>query len=49
MGAGAHGTQRAAIRSSSVPGYVFRSEEEAEWVVFKLRWRELTGRELAIE
>ena len=32
-----------------VPGYVFRSEEEAEWVVFKLRWRELTGRELAIE
>jgi hypothetical protein len=32
-----------------VAGYVFQSEEEAEWVVFKLRWRELTGRELPIE
>ncbi len=32
-----------------IPERVFRSEEEAEWVVFKLRWRELTGRELAIE
>ena len=32
-----------------VPGYVFHSDEEAEWTVFKLRWRELTGRELPIE
>lgn len=29
-----------------VPGVVFRSHEEAERAVFKLRWRELTGREL---
>jgi hypothetical protein len=41
--------QRAGDPIKPVPGYVFRSEEEAEWVVFKLRWRELTGRELAIE
>jgi hypothetical protein len=41
--------QRAGDPIEPVPGYVFRSEEEAEWVVFKLRWRELTGRELAIE
>jgi hypothetical protein len=32
-----------------VPGYRFESREAAEWTVFKLRWRELTGRELAIE
>jgi len=32
-----------------VPGYVFHSDEEAEWTVFKLRWRELTGRDLPIE
>lgn len=32
-----------------IPERVFGSEEEAEWVVFKLRWRELTGRELTIE
>lgn len=31
-----------------VPGAVFRSHEEAEWEVFKLRWRELTGRELRL-
>lgn len=31
-----------------VPGAVFRSHEEAEWEVFKLRWRELTGRELQL-
>jgi hypothetical protein len=41
--------QRAGDPIEPVPGYVFRSEEGAEWVVFKLRWRELTGRELAIE
>lgn len=32
-----------------VPGHRFRTREEAEWTVFKLRWRELTGRELPIE
>ena len=31
-----------------VPGAVFRSHEEAEWEVFKLRWREMTGRELQL-
>ena len=41
--------QRAGDPIEPVPGYVFQSEEEAEWAVFKLRWRELTGRELAIE
>jgi hypothetical protein len=41
--------QRAGDPLEPVSGYVFRSEEEAEWVVFELRWRELTGRELAIE
>jgi hypothetical protein len=41
--------QRAGDPIEPVLGHVFRSEEEAEWVVFKLRWRELTGRELAIE
>lgn len=32
-----------------VPGYRFASREAAEWTVFKLRWRELTGRDLPIE
>jgi hypothetical protein len=32
-----------------VPGYRFQSREAAEWAVFKLRWRELTGRALPIE
>jgi len=41
--------QRAGDPLEPVPSYVFRSEEEAEWVVFKLRWHERTGRELAIE
>jgi N,N-dimethylformamidase len=41
--------QRAGHPLEPVPGCVFQSEEEAEWMVFKLRWRELTGRELAIE
>jgi len=48
MGAGAHG-QRAGDAIEPVPSHVFRSEEEAEWAVFKLRWRELTGRDLPIE
>jgi hypothetical protein len=33
----------------TVPGHLFHSHAEAEWVVFKLRWRELTGRDLPIE
>ena len=41
--------QRAGDPIEPVPGHFFQSEEEAEWVVFKLRWRELTGRELPIE
>lgn len=32
-----------------VPDYVFHSVEEAEWTVFKLRWKELTGRDLAVD
>lgn len=32
-----------------LPDYVFASLEQAEWVVFKLRWRRLTGEELAID
>jgi len=32
-----------------VPGHLFRSDAEAEWAVFKLRWHELTGRELPID
>lgn len=32
-----------------VPGYRFASAAEAEWTVFKLRWKELTGRELAVD
>lgn len=30
-----------------VQGYRFTSPEEAEWCVFKLRWKALTGEELA--
>ena len=29
--------------------HVFQDPEDAEWVVFKLRWKKLTGRELAME
>jgi N,N-dimethylformamidase len=36
-------------RPEVVPGYVFDSLEEAEWVVFKLRWKELTGHDLERE
>jgi hypothetical protein len=25
---------------------VFRSREEAEWAVFRMRWKEITGEEL---
>lgn len=29
-----------------VPGVVFHSPEQAEWEIFKLRWRDLTGESL---
>ncbi len=32
-----------------VPGYAFESLAQAEWVVFKLRWKELTGRDLPLD
>lgn len=32
-----------------VPGHRFETREQAEWAIFKLRWRELTGRDLPIE
>ena len=41
--------QRAGDPIEPILERVFYSDEEAEWAVFKLRWRELTGRELAIE
>ena len=30
----------------TIPGQVFTSLSEAEWTVFRLRWRELTGSDL---
>ncbi len=36
------------LRPEPVPGYVFTSLEEAEWAVFRLRWKELTGQELDV-
>jgi N,N-dimethylformamidase len=36
-------------RPHLLPGYVFASLEEAEWAVFRLRWRELTGQDLALD
>jgi topoisomerase IA-like protein len=30
-------------------GQVFNSVREAEWVVFKLRWKRLTGQDLALD
>lgn len=32
-----------------VPGHVFTTLAAAEWAVFKLRWKALTGRELVLE
>lgn len=32
-----------------VPGVLFRTLQEAEWAVFKLRWKDLTGRELPLD
>ncbi len=37
------------LRPEIVPGHVFRSLEEAEWAVFKLRWGEATGHDLGRE
>jgi N,N-dimethylformamidase len=30
-------------------GHVFTDRKQAEWVVFKLRWKNLTGQELPLE
>jgi N,N-dimethylformamidase len=30
-------------------GHVFASVREAEWVVFKLRWKRLTGQDLTLD
>lgn len=30
-------------------GHVFQSVREAEWVVFKLRWKRLTGQDLPLD
>jgi len=35
--------------SMTETGQVFQSVREAEWAVFKLRWRKLTGRDLPLE
>ncbi|WP_448956268.1 N,N-dimethylformamidase beta subunit family domain-containing protein [Labrys neptuniae] len=35
------------LRPEPVPGHVFTSIAEAEWTIFKLRWQELTGHDLA--
>jgi hypothetical protein len=32
-----------------VPGSFFHTLEEAEWAVFKLRWKDLTGRALPLD
>ena len=42
------GTRRA-DPVTPVPGVVFHSLEEAEWEVFKLRWKDLTGRDLPLD
>lgn len=33
----------------TLTGHVFQTRREAEWGVFKLRWRRLTGQELPID
>lgn len=33
----------------TLTGHVFQDRTEAEWVVFKLRWLRLTGRELTLD
>ncbi|MGH7265106.1 MAG: N,N-dimethylformamidase beta subunit family domain-containing protein [Candidatus Rokuibacteriota bacterium] len=37
------------LRPELLAEYVFRSVEDAEWAVFRLRWKELTGEDLALE
>ena len=32
-----------------VPGYRFTSFADAEWTVFKLRWKDLTGHDLPLD
>ena len=32
-----------------IPEHAFDNLEDAEWVVFKLRWKKLTGEELSID
>ncbi len=39
-----HGGRRRPIEI--LDGHVFASREEAEWAVFRIRWREITGEEL---
>jgi hypothetical protein len=41
--------ERAGDPIEPVPGHVFGAKAEAEWAVFKLRWRALTGRDLPID
>lgn len=33
----------------TLTGDVFQTERDAEWAVFKLRWRRLTGQELPLD
>ncbi len=37
------------LRPEVVPGHVFASLEDAEWAVFELRWKALTGHDLGPE
>jgi hypothetical protein len=34
---------------TTVPGFVFHARAQAEWAVFRLRWRDLTGHELVLD
>ncbi|MDB5359460.1 MAG: hypothetical protein JWO51_757 [Rhodospirillales bacterium] len=37
------------VRPELVPEHVFTDIREAEWLVFKLRWKLLTGRDLDVD
>ena len=37
------------LRVERLPEHVFTSSEEAEWFVFKLRWKLLSGEALALD
>lgn len=41
--------QRRADPIIPIPGHFFHTLEEAEWAVFKLRWKDITGRELPLD